>query len=98
MGTILSLKTNYSQDETKSILYEVLEKQIKFIQSRFNKFDNECKEFEKKYKMDSNQFLSKFESGELGDDLQWFDWYAAFRGRKLWERKYRVLSQISWNE
>jgi hypothetical protein len=41
------------------------------------KFENECKEFEKKYKMDSEFFLNKFDSGELGDDLQWFDWYAS---------------------
>ncbi len=78
--------TNYSIDDTKSVVSEAFEKQIDFVHSRFIKFDSECKEFETKYKMKSELFLTKFESGELGDDLQWFDWYAAFRGRKLWEK------------
>ncbi len=64
----------------------------------YNKFESECKEFEKKYKMDSEFFLNKFDSGELGDDLQWFDWYASIRGKKLWGKKYQILSEISWNE
>ena len=98
MGTTLLLKTNYSIDDTKSVVSEAFEKQIDFVHSRFIKFDSECKEFETKYKMNSELFLTKFESGELGDDLQWFDWYAAFRGRKLWEKKYNALSEISWSE
>ena len=98
MGTTLLPKTNYSIDDTKSVVSEAFENQIDFVHSRFIKFDSECKEFETKYKMKSELFLTKFESGELGDDLQWFDWYAAFRGRKLWGKKYSVLSEISWSE
>ncbi len=50
------------------------------------------------FKMDSDLFLHKFNEGELGDDLRWFDWYASIRGKKLWEKKYRILSELSWNE
>ncbi len=96
METTISIKSNYPQDETRSILFELVEKQIKFVLSRFKQFDKECREFEKNYQMDSNQFLAKFDAGELGDDLQWFDWYAAVRGRNLWKRKYNVLTRISW--
>jgi hypothetical protein len=98
MSATLLLKTKYSMDDTKPIIMEALEKQIYFVQARFSGFDRECKEFEKKYRMDSDQFLRKFESGELGDDVQWFDWYASCKGRQLWEKKYKVLSEISWKE
>jgi len=30
--------------------------------------------------MDSDIFMEKFDSGELGDDDDFFDWYAAKRG------------------
>lgn len=98
MGITLSLSSKHSHDETKLILDEALEKQMDFAHTRFMKFDKECKKFESEYEMSSNQFLSRFESGELGDDLQWFDWYAALRGRMLWEKKHKILSEISWNE
>ncbi len=98
METTLMLKTKYAMDDTKPIVVEALENQVYFVHSRLLKFDQECKEFEKKYKMNSVSFLRKFESGELGDDAQWFDWYASCRGRRLWNKKYKVLSELSWNE
>ena len=49
MGITLLLKTNYSIDDTKSVVSEAFEKQIDFVHSRFIKFDSECKEFETKY-------------------------------------------------
>ena len=98
MGTTLLLKTKHGIADTKSIISEALQDNINFSYARFLKFKNECKEFEKKYKMDSEFFLNKFDSGELGDDLQWFDWYASIRGKKLWGKKYQILSEISWNE
>ena len=58
MGTTLLLKTNYSIDDTKSVVSEAFEKQIDFVHSRFIKFDSECKEFETKYKMKSELFLT----------------------------------------
>ena len=98
MGTTLSLKTKYGIADAKPIILEAVQDHINFSYARFLKFESECKEFEKKYKMDSEFFLNKFESGELGDDLQWFDWYASLRGKKLWGKKYQILSEISWNE
>lgn len=98
MGTTLLLKTKRGIADTKPIILEAVQDHLNFSYARFLKFENECKEFEKKYKMDSELFLSKFDSGELGDDLQWFDWYASIRGKKLWEKKHQILSEISWSE
>lgn len=94
----LSFKTTHSQSEIKPVLDEALKNQKDFAYARFMKFDQECNVFEQKYGMDSSQFLEKFEAGELGDDEQWFDWYAAVRGKTVWGKKYRILSDISWNE
>ena len=98
MGTTLLLKTKRGIADTKPIILEAVQDHLNFSYARFLKFEDECKEFEEKYKMDSELFLSKFDSGELGDDLQWFDWYASIRGKKLWEKKHQILSEISWSE
>jgi hypothetical protein len=94
----LSLQTTYPQSETKLILDEAFRKERDFAHAQFKRFDHECQTFEKAYGIGSDQFLQQFESGELGDDEQWFDWYAAVRGKKTWERKYQILSGIAWNE
>lgn len=39
--------------------------------------------FEQKYRMTSDEFLLKFESGELGDSQDFFDWFAAKRALDL---------------
>jgi len=94
----LSLQTTYPQNETKMILDEAFHKERDFAYTRFKRFHKECQTFEQEYGIDSDQFLQQFESGELGDDVQWFDWYAAIRGKKNWEKKYSILNDIAWNE
>jgi hypothetical protein len=94
----LSLQSTHSPGETKVIVEEALKTQRDFAYTRFLKFEHECQVFEHQYGMDSEQFLCKFESGELGDEEHWFDWYAVVRGKKLWEKKYHVLQGLAWNE
>ena len=33
-------------------------------------------EFEQKYQLTTHTFLKRFEAGEMGDDADYFDWYA----------------------
>ena len=48
--------------------------------------------------MSSQEFMQQFESGDLGDDAEYFDWYAAKRGRDLWERRSHILSADQTSE
>lgn len=34
------------------------------------------KELERKHRLSTQVFLKRFESGQLGDDADYFDWYA----------------------
>ena len=45
--------------------------------------------------MTSVKFLEKFDSGKLGDDQEFFDWYAAAHGLNLWRERYEILSGVS---
>ncbi|MCC6298984.1 MAG: hypothetical protein IT314_06775 [Anaerolineales bacterium] len=62
---------------------------------RFEHYAAICKRFEKKYKLTSLKFMEQFESGKLGDEQEFFDWYAAARGLTLWRERYEILSGVS---
>jgi hypothetical protein len=57
-------------------------------------FERICQAFEQRYWMSSEEFIQQFESGTLGDDAEYFDWYAAKRGLDLWERRFHILSGV----
>ena len=44
--------------------------------------------------MDSALFMEKFDSGELGDNDDFFDWYAAKRGFDIWNKKLKIILGI----
>jgi hypothetical protein len=52
-----------------------------------------CENFEKKYGMDLDFLMEKFDSGEPGDD-DFFDCYAAKRGLDIWNKKLEIVSGI----
>jgi len=39
--------------------------------------------------------MQRFEAGELGDDADYFDWFAAKRGLDLWDRRCRILIEAA---
>ncbi len=93
---IFTLSGIHSREEIRPVIDEVLKEHAGFAYIRFTGFEKECRAYESEYGMDSEEFLRRFESGELGDDPRWFDWYAVARGKNLWESKYSVLRGISW--
>ena len=44
--------------------------------------------------MDSDYFMEKFDSGDLGDDDDLFDWYSAKRGLDTWSKGLKIISAI----
>ena len=50
-------------------------------------FEERCRAFELEYHMSSDEFMQRFEAGELGDDAIYFDWYAAKCGLDVMRRK-----------
>lgn len=94
----LSVKTNMSRYEKGSIRNAVsfaLSSAASHAQQRSEHYSSICKKFEKKYKLTSAKFVEQFDSGALGDEQDYFDWYAATRGLSLWRERYEILSGAS---
>jgi len=49
------------------------------------------KEFEQKHKVSTQVFLKKFESGQLGDEADYFDWYAFAKLLAKWRKAQSVI-------
>jgi len=50
--------------------------------------------FEKKYKISRTDFIQKFESGELGDDAEWFEFLFAYRAFEHVKKKLKLIEEI----
>ena len=94
----IALRTQFSTginwDEVREVLGSALRNEAELADARRTYFERACRAFEQQYQMSSEEFMRQFESGALGDDAGYFDWYAAKRGRDLWERRFRILSGV----
>ena len=68
-------------DDAQLIIKRSLEREISLLDMKMRLAENEIREFEERYGMDSHKFLSKFERGELGDSQDFFEWWGLLRGR-----------------
>lgn len=87
-------QTTFSDSDVESTVVYALERELEQARLRRNHFAEQCQRFEESYEMDSDTFLQKFEQGELGDEADYFDWYAAKRGFDLWGKRYRILREL----
>ena len=49
-------------------------------------YKNILKEFEQKHRLSTHVFLKRFESGQLGDESDYFDWYAFAKLLAKWRK------------
>jgi hypothetical protein len=62
---------------------------------RLELYERDLGEFEKQYGMDSAMFYRRFEAGELGDAMDFFEWAGLYELRQnLLEKLRRVESAV----
>lgn len=95
MALTVNIKKGFSIQEVSNVIRSALAFDERVAKHKKIKYTNICKNFEDKYGMDSDAFLKKFESGELDDRNDFFDWFAAKKGLDTWNKKLDILSGIS---
>ena len=94
----LALKTDltgYKKGDIRNAVSYALTSAAAQARQRFEYYANLCKQFEMRFGMTSDEFVEKFDSGVLGDDQEYFDWYAAKRGMDIWRARSDILSGVS---
>ena len=89
-----NMPAGYAEEEVQEVIDESIASHLAFAQRRLSAYQASCATFEQHYGMSTQEFLDKFESGTLGDQQEWFDWYAAAEGEKIWSRKHDILAHL----
>ena len=83
------------KDEVTDVLGTAVRHELNMARVRRDEFAAECQVFETKYQMSSDEFLKRFDNGELGDDADFFAWYFAKESFDKWSRRYEILLGVS---
>lgn len=90
-----NIHETFSTDEIQETIQDSFKRELEIAKFKRDRYTRSCKNYENKYSMTSNDFFSKFESGRLGEDDDYFDWYSAYRAVQIWNRKYQILLELS---
>ena len=83
------LKHAYSDEaELDLVIGKLLDVALNQHRLRLERYERDLREFEKRYGMDSATFFSRFEAGELGDAMDFFEWAG------LYELRQDILDKI----
>ncbi|HDN80008.1 MAG TPA: hypothetical protein ENG33_06045 [Chloroflexi bacterium] len=88
MTVKINVAPDYALSEVKETLSQALANEAEIARFKMEHFRKLCQKFEERFGMTSDEFLKRFEQGELGDAQEYFDWFAAKRGFDLWVDKF----------
>ncbi len=97
MNTLQKLEVLKQAYEDKAALDRVLNKLLEAVLSehrlRLSRYERTLQTFEDRYEMDSETFYRRFEAGELGDDMDFFEWAGVFELRTDLLKKIQMLEK-----
>lgn len=96
MELAVKIQSNdFAASEVRDVVGVALSNERSQAQIRRDYFAKLCKDFETEHRLSSDEFIRRFDGGELGDDAYLFDWFAAKRSLDLWQRRYQILSGLT---
>ena len=77
----IAMMSATAASDAELIIKRSLEREIGLLDMKIRLAEEEIREFEQQYEMDSGKFMRRFESGELGDSQDFFEWWGLLRGQ-----------------
>ena len=87
------MKASLAEEEI-SIVKESLWRELALSEAKVNLTREEIEGFEKRYGILSEEFVDKFERGELGDDQDYFEWWGLVKGLKKIEEQIGKIKAV----
>jgi hypothetical protein len=91
----LAVKSQFPDQLVRDTVKSALRNQAELARFRHEQFARECQNFEHKFNLTTEEFVAKFDAGEMGDAEDYFDWFAAARGRAVWKQKASILGEVA---
>ncbi len=85
---IIIKDTVMPEDLVKDVVIKVLKARIGEINQKLEDLDGSMDYFKRKYGMETEEFYQKFTGGEVGDEMDFFEWKAS------WE----IFSELKWEK
>ena len=83
------------KDDKFEILRDSIELEKKIMSLSLKEHERDLKAFEKRHNMKTRKFMEKFNSGELGDDSELFDWVFAFKAHQHIKERLHALKSLA---
>ncbi|MCK4736416.1 MAG: hypothetical protein KAT65_28440 [Methanophagales archaeon] len=90
----MEMTTIKIHEEAVDIVKSGLAIEENILKMSLDEYTADLERFERKYKMSSEEFIQKFESGDLGDDAEWFDFLFAYRAYEHVRKKLKLIEEI----
>jgi len=74
-----------------SIIVEALQRERALLRVKARILRSRVEDFEKRFNMKSEEFLEKFESGELSDDDEFFLWWSFLQALRSVDERMRIV-------
>ncbi|MFZ8795067.1 MAG: hypothetical protein ACO2O2_14460 [Acidilobaceae archaeon] len=74
-----------------SIIVEALQRERALLRVKAKILKSRVEDFEKRFNMKSEEFLEKSESGELGDDEEFFLWWSFLQALRSVEERMKIV-------
>jgi len=82
------------EKEAVSLLRSGLAMKKAVLELSLKRYQQRLQSFEQQHSMDSDKFVERFGSGELGDDADWFEWEYIIDACRQARQNLQVLEKI----
>ena len=86
--------TCFDATELDQMLVKLLDITLSRHRRRLDRYDHDMGELENRYGMDSATFYERFEAGEMGDGMDFFEWAGLYELRQDILEKIRRLELV----
>ena len=80
---------------TESVIRSAINFEKRIFSIGLQSYEKRLKEFEKRYSMSCEEFIERYENGELGDDEKWFDWLFEYKAYKHLKKRLELMENIA---
>jgi len=84
------------KEDTIPILKDSLKMKKTTLELNLARYKKRLANFEKKYQMTTSDFVNKFNSGEIGDDSDWFEWEFIYQAFKETNKKLKRITHKNY--
>jgi hypothetical protein len=81
-----------SPERAKPLLRAAIRNQVKLLEHGIERTRARLTAFEKQYGVKSDEFLRRFQSGEMAETLELIDWRMEIEAMRLLQGEYHILN------